>query len=397
MYSGDMSHHKNPSFRVLDLFSGCGGLAQGMHWSLGSNSQTLETVAAVDIWKIACETFEHNLGIKPYNQPISAALIREIIEKHGPIDVLVGGPPCQGFSTSGKRALDDPRNGLVLSYLEAVEIAQPSAFIMENVLGFTSFQGGQLLAEVKQMAKELGYNVRAAVVQASVTGVPQRRRRFILAGVRSGNFIFPGELENSFKTKKPGLDVEIDYKGMKEPWTFMDATSDLADLEAKETNNAYKTKPKNELQAFLRGDLKQPTDHTAVGHRPDFIRMMSYIPEGKSAMDKEIYSTIPENIRPGKAFPNSYARIRGDQPSPTITRNFTTPSSANCIHPKKDRALSIREGARCQTFPDSFEFLGTIDEKRLQIGNAVPPLLGKALGESLLNALESAGISPKAS
>jgi DNA (cytosine-5)-methyltransferase 1 len=116
---------------------------------------------------------------------------------------------------------------------------------------------------------------------------------------------------------------------------------------------------------------------------------MSYIPQGRSALDPEIQAQIPEALRPTSGFKNSYQRIVADAPSPTITRNFTTPSSANCIHPHQDRALSIREGARCQTFPDWFDFLGTTDEKRLQIGNAVPPLLGKALGESLLESLRN--------
>jgi DNA (cytosine-5)-methyltransferase 1 len=115
--------------------------------------------------------------------------------------------------------------------------------------------------------------------------------------------------------------------------------------------------------------------------------MLSYIPQGKSGLDPEVQKTMPKKLRPTSGFKNSYQRIVGDAPSPTITRNFTTPSSANCIHPNQDRALSIREGARCQSFPDWFDFLGTIDEKRLQIGNAVPPLLGKAIGDSILSAI----------
>jgi DNA (cytosine-5)-methyltransferase 1 len=143
------------------------------------------------------------------------------------------------------------------------------------------------------------------------------------------------------------------------------------------------------LQAYFRKDSIIPLDHFAVGHREYFIELLSYIPQGKSALDPEVQKLIPKKLRPTSGFKNSYQRIVGDAPSPTITRNFTTPSSANCIHPTQDRALSIREGARCQSFPDWFNFLGTTDEKRLQIGNAVPPLLGKAIGESILNAISS--------
>jgi DNA (cytosine-5)-methyltransferase 1 len=139
----------------------------------------------------------------------------------------------------------------------------------------------------------------------------------------------------------------------------------------------------NSLQEYFRKGSEIPLDHFAVGHREYFIEMLSYIPQGKSALDPDVQKLMPKSLRPTSGFKNSYQRIVGDAPSPTITRNFTTPSSANCIHPKQDRALSIREGARCQSFPDWFYFLGTTDEKRLQIGNAVPTLLSQALKESI--------------
>ena len=382
-----MNRTETLELKVLDLFSGCGGLSLGLHWSKGPNGESFQTVAAVDNWDIACQTYERNLGVKPYNEGVTVDLIRSIVSKVGQIDILVGGPPCQGFSTSGKRALDDPRNKLVLAYLEAVEIAKPRAFVMENVLGFTTFQDGQLLTEVKRRARDLGYTVRAGVVQASIVGVPQRRRRFMLVGTMTGHFVFPGERPGNINEVTAGLDVDLNFRDGEEHWSFFDATSDLPPLQAGEENNSYKSHPVNELQKFLRGDCTSPTDHRAVGHRPSFIEMMSYIPQGKSALDPEINERIPAGIRPTKGFPNSYSRLVGSKPAPTITRNFTTPSSANCIHPDQNRALSLREGARCQTFPDWFEFSGSTEEKRLQIGNAVPPLLGKAVGEKLLKAL----------
>ena len=377
------------SFKVLDLFSGCGGLSLGLHWAKSNEGYSFETVAAVDNWAMACKTYEHNLGLAPVVAGVSRKIIEEVLRKSGPVDIIVGGPPCQGFSTSGKRSLGDPRNKLVVEFLDAVKLAKPTAFLMENVVGFTTFQNGNLLREVRETAESLGYQVRAGVVQASIVGVPQRRRRFILVGLKNGHFLFPGEIdgESSPSTKEPLLDVDLSFRDGFEKWSFDDAVSDLAPLEAGETNNNYKSGPKNELQVFLRNDANQPTDHTAVGHRPDFVRMMTYIPEGKSAIDPEINRTIPEDIRPKSGYPNSYMRIKRNNPSPTITRNFTTPSSANCIHPSQHRALSIREGARCQSFPDTFQFMGSTEEKRLQIGNAVPPLLGKALGEQLLKSL----------
>lgn len=385
-----MNNEAQPTnLKVLDLFSGCGGLSLGLHWAKSATGSGFETVAAIDNWEAACKTYAHNLGLKPYVEGVSSGLVKKILKEVGAIDIVVGGPPCQGFSTSGKRSLTDPRNKLVLEYLEAVKLTKPKAFIMENVVGFTTFQDGNLLKEVKEMARALGYKVRAGVVQASIVGVPQRRRRFILVGTQVGEFMFPGETPSNKGNSKrsPELDVDLNFRDGEEKWTFFDAVSDLVDLKAGETLNNYRTKPKNALQEFLRDGASQPSDHTAVGHRPRFIEMMSYIPEGRSAIDPEINAQIPEDIRPGSGYPNSYMRIKRDNPAPTITRNFTTPSSANCIHPTQNRALSLREGARCQSFPDTFTFLGTTEEKRLQIGNAVPPLLAKALGEALLSSL----------
>ena len=386
-------------YRSLDLFSGCGGLSLGLSMANNLNGDKIETACAIDIWEIACKTFEHNLGLKPICEPIDDQLIHKVNRDFGPFDIVVGGPPCQGFSTAGKRALDDKRNGLVLAFLRAIEITNPKIFVMENVTGFKTFQNGKIHEEVFLYAKKLGYQVRSAIVLASLSGVPQRRRRFLLVGSKVGPFKFPGEIdfpsEDSLFDSDKFNDLALEKFFVQRPedgfekWTFNDATSDLPKLEAGQRVEKYTSPAKNELQAYFRDGSDTPIDHFAVGHREYFIKMLSYIPQGKSALDPEVQEKMPQNLRPKSGFKNSYQRIIGDAPSPTITRNFTTPSSANCIHPSQDRALSIREGARCQSFPDWFHFLGSVDEKRLQIGNAVPPLLGKAIGQSILSAIET--------
>ena len=382
------------TYKTLDLFSGCGGLTLGLSWAGEGTDSRFKCVAAMDNWKPAAEAFALNLGLVPDADYIKRDTLDRVLSRIGEVDIVVGGPPCQGFSTSGKRALDDPRNSLVVAFLEAVEMAKPRAFIMENVMGFTHFQGGAVFSEVVAVARGLGYNVFPGLVLASLHGVPQRRRRFIMAGVKDGEFAFPGSkkppVEHGFFDDLLPTVLVVDQTPAdgKELWTFDDATSDLAEIPAGGSGVDYASKPKNDYQRWVRGKEKHITDHTAVNHRPAFIEMMKYIPQGKSAMDAAVREHMPEHLRPSSGFPNSYARIRGDQPSPTITRNFTTPSSANCIHPRQHRALSLREGARCQSFPDSFKFVGSIDDKRLMIGNAVPPLLGKALGNALLSALE---------
>lgn len=393
------SHQSNPvkgeepkTYRSLDLFSGCGGLSLGLSMAKSLNGSNIETAVAIDNWKIACETFKENMGVEPICGEINSELIEKVNNESGPFDIVVGGPPCQGFSTAGKRALDDERNKLVLEFLKAIEICNPKVFVMENVTGFKTFQGGHLYEEVINFARNLGYQVRSAIVLASLVGVPQRRKRFLLVGSKVGRFRFPAEVAS----QQQYLDENFEYGDffMQTPgdgiekWTFDDATSDLPSLKAGERKEEYVGIPKNDLQKYFRNGSDKPLDHFAVGHKPYFLEMLSYIPEGKSALDPEVQDTMPEHLRPKSGFKNSYQRIVGNAPSPTITRNFTTPSSANCIHPHQDRALSLREGARCQSFPDSYQFLGSTEEVRLQIGNAVPPLLGKAIGESILRAIE---------
>jgi len=383
-------------YRSLDLFSGCGGLSSGLSWARNKNASRIELAAAIDNWPAACDSFEVNLGLRPHVTGVNQFSVASAVASAGPFDVVVGGPPCQGFSTVGKRVLDDPRNQLVRAYLDAIELAAPSAFLMENVTGFTTFQNGGLMREVIANATALGYSCSAGIVLASFHGVPQRRRRFVLVGVRGANYTFPGGAIRSDQSSSELIDslssnLQVDEKPGQgvESWTFDEATGDLPPLNAGESSTEYARPPQNDLQQWFRergGGLQL---HSAVSHSKQFVEMMSYIPPGKSALDPEVFSKIPEAIRPTSGYPNSYARIRGDRPAPTITRNFTTPSSANCIHPHEDRALSMREGARCQSFPDWYEFRGTKDEQRLQIGNAVPPLLAKSLGESLLDALDS--------
>ena len=357
-------------------------MSLGLSWAR-HGGLAIESVAAIDIWAAACETYERNLGIAPSVEGVSAELVSEVLDQVGSVDLIVGGPPCQGFSTSGKRALSDKRNHLVKSFLDAVELAQPKAFVMENVTGFTTFQNGHLFDEVVQRAMALGYQVHPGVLLASRFGVPQRRRRFILVGTRAGAFRFPGQVDTDVLLDGP-LEVDQKTDAGFSVVSFYDATSDLPRLAAGEQVDSYSKAPQNDFQRWIRMGSSKPSDHVSPNHNPKFVELLSYIPQGKSAFDPDVFREIPKRLRPRSGFANSYARIRGSQPAPTITRNFTTPSSANCIHPRQHRALSLREGARCQSFPDTFEFMGSMSDKRLQIGNAVPPLLAKAIGNALL-------------
>jgi len=390
------------ALKTLDLFAGCGGLATGFAMASTRHGPRFECVGAIDNWAAACEAFSLNHHVRATCDAVSERSVGDMLYKVGDVDMIVGGPPCQGFSTSGNRAIDDPRNGLVRAYFAAVAMAKPRAFLMENVSGFTTFQDGAIMREVMELSCELGYRPHPGIVLASLCGVPQRRRRFILVGLREGSFKFPNQgkacEDNSlFGSLRPDLNdvprLLVDQRasdGM-EPWSFDDATSDLAVIEAGETSSQYAYEPRNAYQVWARrGAPDLLEDHVACNHRDSFVEMMSHVPQGRSAMDPEIRKNMPRHLRPKSGFPNSYARIRADEPSPTITRNFTTPSSANCIHPWRNRSLTLREGARCQSFPDRYRFSGSHGDRRLMIGNAVPPLLARALGIQILRALSGA-------
>lgn len=386
-----------PIIRTIDLFCGCGGLTEGFSIASNNLSGSFECVGAIDNWAAACDAFALNHGVRPICDDVSARSIGSLLDQTGDVDVLIGGPPCQGFSTSGKRALDDPRNSMVKAFFDAVELARPRAFVMENVSGFTNFQRGAVMREAVELAFSLGYRTFAGILLASLHGVPQRRRRFMLVGLRDGSFTFPLQSDRldeqpplfSHASDLPVLAVDQRVGSGPESWTFDDATCDLPAIEAGESATAYAGPPVNAFQEWARAGVAddQLTDHIAGQHRDYFIELMSHIPPGRSAMEPEIRERIPKRLRPTSGFPNSYARIRGDEPSPTITRNFTTPSSANCIHPRLNRALTLREGARCQSFPDHYRFAGSFGDRRLMIGNAVPPLLARSVAGRLLKTL----------
>jgi len=355
----------------LDLFCGAGGLSYGFAMA------GFRVVGGLDNWRPAVETFARNhpdASVKLAD--ITQVSNDKLLEWFGGVEVVVGGPPCQGFSTAGKRALEDPRNRLVKEFLRAVAVLRPVVFLMENVPGFTSFNKGRLAAELVEEFEKLGYKLTYGILDAVNYGIPQRRKRF---------FLF-GSLD-----KKPSLPspTHADSKGnllsltLKPPLTFWDAVSDLPLIGPGEKATEYATPPQNDYQRLMRrNNPSKLTLHEAPNHRPRMTELIKFIPPGKSVFD--VIDKVPPHLRPTSGYPNSYKRIVLDEPSPTITRNFTTPSSANCIHPLVDRALTLREGARLQSFPDDYEFVGSFTDKRLLIGNAVPPLLSFSIAKELL-------------
>ena len=358
--------------KILDLFCGAGGLSWGFE-KLG-----FQVEWALDHWKPATETFKHNHpNTAVYDKDITEVSDDEVRSLFMGAQIVVGGPPCQGFSTAGKRALNDPRNRLVKEFLRIVKILRPVAFVMENVKGFTNFNGGLLRRDLLAQFRAIGYKTADGLLDASSFGVPQKRKRFFIIGMIGKTPKLP--------VPTHGIVKETFNSNLLPFVTFNDATSDLPLIEAGEKSDNYSSKPKNEYQSAMRRGCTKLTLHEAPKHKAHTIELIKYIPQGKSAFD--IMDSIPEELRPTSGYPNSYKRIKLNESAPTITRNFTVPSSTNCIHPIANRALTLREAARIQSFPDCYQFAGSFTEKRLLIGNAVPPLLSLAIAKAVAKSL----------
>lgn len=331
--------------KILDLFAGVGGLSYSFH-----KDKDFKVLAMNEILDDPCRTYSlnnprteiFNMDIRKFN--------RNLFDKN--IDIVLGGPPCQSFSTSGKRELGDPRASLYRQYARVVEEYSPKVFIFENVAGLLTIDKGRLFEKILNKFKNIGYKIHYEIINAVEFNVPQHRRRIIVIGYKKRNANF--QLRKSSKKKTLSLG---------------DALGDMP----LEDSTEYACDPQNIFQKKMRKNSQNLRDHQAPKHGAKLVEIMSSLNEGGTLKD------IPEKIRPQKAFGNSYSRLWWDKPSYTITRNFGTPSSARCIHPLADRALTTREGARLQSFPDSFRFVGSRVSKNLQIGEAVPPFLSKVI------------------
>lgn len=356
-------------YNIIDLFSGVGGLSYGF-----AQLPDFNIVAANEIEKdISIAYTLNHPGVKMLNCDI-AELTEETIQQaigDVTIDLIVGGPPCQSYSTLGKRQMDDRAN-LFMQYKRILSIMKPKAFVFENVVGILSMDKGKLFQNVRKQFAELGYELKYQVLDAVDYGVPQHRERVILVGFQGENiFAYP---EPTHGDGVPG----------RLPWvTYGDALCDLPSLKSGQENNAYSGEPQNAFQEFIRkGGETVLREHAAPKNGEHLIRIMEALKEGQSKDD------LPEEIRPKSGYGNTYAKLWWDRPSTTITRNFACPSSSRCVHPRDSRAMSIREGARLQSFPDDYQFYGSDGMKRLEIGNAVPPLLSIAIAKQMQKALE---------
>ena len=367
------------TFKVVDLFSGVGGLSHGI-----SSLNDFEVIAANEILKPMAQAYRLNHpmiemfegDIKEFGKKALKSRLGTVVPQ---TDIVVGGPPCQAYSTVGKRLLDDPRGSLFQEYFRILQELKPKAFIFENVKGLISMNSGELIHTIVELFETLGYKIQFQLLNAANYGVPQLRERVIIVGTRSDiKFEFPKESHRDPESKATLFNSKL------LPWrTLGDAIGDLPQIESGEESFEYASDAQNDFQRLMRRNAPNTlTDHNAPNHNPQLIALMNALPEGGTPKD------LPQHLRPTSGFPNTYSRLWWHRPSTTVTRNLGTPSSSRCIHPYCARGLTTREGARIQSFPDNYQFFGSRSDKNLQIGNAVPPLLSQALAKQLIKAFQ---------
>ncbi len=334
--------------RIIDLFAGVGGMSQGFI------KAGFEVALAIENDLNIAKAFQDN---HPDTLVIADDIcninFEEIYNKIGPVEGVIGGPPCQGFSQKGKRksVLDD-RNFLFRSFIDFVKIFRPPFFVMENVPNIITTEGGFFRKEIIEAFNKMGYQVSYKILNAANFGVPQlRRRAFFLGCLNNATLDLPDT--NGIKTNVQQAIYDLPFISSGEGESFY----------------SYKTGPLSDYQYMLRQESEGIYNHLATGHSKVALERLSLIPKG---MGKEV---LPDNHRTKSIYSGTWTRLREDEPAVTITTRFDTPSSGMFTHPVLNRCLTVREAARIQSFDDKFVFIGNKTSQMKQVGNAVPPLM----------------------
>jgi DNA (cytosine-5)-methyltransferase 1 len=343
------------STTFIDLFCGAGGL------SLGLQRAGWKPLLALDNWSDAAKTYVHNFTEHAcLEQDVGTLSGRAIRDAAGERPQwVVGGPPCQGFSTVGKRIKSDERNLLIREFVRLVAQIKPEGVLVENVVGLKDMN---FVGIIVKMFADVGYRVTPTVVRAADFGVPQLRHRIFFVGTRDGSAFVPPRPTNQ----------KAEYV------TVWDAIGDLPPLQPGASAVEYVRDPFTAFQQRMRGRSQTLQGHEASRHPDNLVSAISFIPDGGNRRH------IPDELQPRSGYHNSYSRLHSASPAVAVTQNMGKPSGTRCIHPFQHRGLTAREGARLQSFPDSFHFLGGITSQRLQIANAVPPLLAEQMGKALV-------------
>lgn len=340
--------------KIIDLFCGIGGL------SLGFEQAGFDVVAAIDMWKDAVVTYNHN-RVKKVAQIIPVEdfndlVLPNLLEREGHITGIIGGPPCQGFSTVGRRVIDDPRNRMYLEFYKAVKIVKPDFFVIENVKGMLTLNKGAFVKDlIARFGEEgvdgekgLGYTIAYKLINAADYGVPQNRFRVFYVGIKNKTFEFPKPLEYQLTAK--------------------DGISDLLHSD----NSHYGSEPANDFQRLMRGEMTHPLNQDYTAHSQQTIDIISMIPDGGNIR------SLPREYWSVRKYNKAFERMGSFKPSNTIDTGHR-----NYFHYEEPRIPTARESARLQSFPDCFEIIGPRVSQYKQIGNAVPPMLARAIAEQI--------------
>lgn len=355
---------------VIDLFCGCGGFSKGFE-EAGFN-----ICYGIDMWKDAIVTYSHNFpNAKAVNEDITKITGEDILKTTGlsanDVDVIIGGPPCQGFSVSGKRMIDDERNKLYKSFVQIVDELKPKVFVMENVPGLVRLFNGKVAEQVKEDFTNIGYFVKMEILSADNYGVPQQRKRVFFIGLKKSYF----EMPDCYHYPDAIMGEQTNHPA----WTCKDAISDLDfvpdDVSLGEEID-YKLPAMNKYQELMREGSHKIFNHSITIHKDKTKEIIAMVPDGGNYKDlpKELWETRKVHI--------AWTRMDSQKPCFTIDTGHN-----HHFHYKENRVPTVRESARIQSFPDSFKFIGIKTSQLKQVGNAVPPLLAKALGESINNIL----------
>lgn len=338
----------NKSFTFIDLFSGCGGLSCGLEMA------GHRCLLGVDASKEAIKSFAAN----HHEAAVYLGDIKQLKEKKlnellrgQKVDMVVGGPPCQGFSTVGRGEVEDERNQLFREFVRIVKLTQPKVILFENVTGLVAKKNQKIMQQIFQYFEKLGYNMDARVLSAEEFGVPEKRRRTIIMGVKDGECVFPVATHGTRATKKT--------------MTVKDALKNLKSKDGKIYNHDVKM-----------AEVSKASDRERLKYIPAG-RGIRYQEDEKEFLPKKLWFGVDwKTLRENRFRQTRLQRLPLNEPSPTILTSRTS-----YYHPVEPRFLTPREAAACQSFPNDFIFHGSQTAVFRQIGNAVPPLMARALGE----------------
>jgi DNA (cytosine-5)-methyltransferase 1 len=384
--------------KSVDLFAGAGGL------SCGLGMAGFHSILGSDIHPVYAETYK-------LNHPKAKVITNDIRElsdedllaltglKTGELELMAGGPPCQGFSINAPiRSLDDQRNHLFKEYLRIAKVLRPKAILIENVPGLVSLGKGTVVEAIYKDLKKMGYTVEHKILFAGHYGVPQMRFRTIFIALRDGGKInFPEPTHYATARANFAGAKELCFQlsplfsqNLKSKTTVGEAISDLPHLNLGEEIHdvKYPTLATNAFQELLRKGSRGVFNHGCAKLGETNLERLKHIPQGGSWRDIPV-DLLPEGLKRARRSDHTkrYGRLHPDELCSTILTKCD-PHWGSFFHPTQDRAISVREAARIQSFPDKYIFTGNLTQQFEQVGNAVPPLMAKAIGNAIKRAIK---------